>query len=51
MGLVKDNTIRNTIYADPDFLWPVPEYWTLEEAATVPRAYVQALYYLVSEIR
>lgn len=50
MGLVKNNTISSVVEADPELVWPVPEFWTLKEAATVPRAYVQGLYYLVSTV-
>lgn len=36
------------VKAIPELLWPVPKYWTLEEAATVPLPYAQAFYCLVS---
>ncbi|KAI5631688.1 acyl transferase domain-containing protein [Phthorimaea operculella] len=46
MGLVKCGALSSTVEADLDLLWPVPEHWTLEEAATVPLPYIQALYCL-----
>ncbi|KAJ0175953.1 hypothetical protein K1T71_008127 [Dendrolimus kikuchii] len=46
MGLVSGGSLANTVLADPDLLWPVPEYWTLEEAATVPLPYIYAYYCL-----
>ncbi|KAJ2951593.1 hypothetical protein O0L34_g13747 [Tuta absoluta] len=46
MGLVKCAALSSTVEADLDLLWPVPEHWTLEEAATVPLPYLHALYCL-----
>ena len=31
----------------PQYLWPVPQGWTLADAASVPIAYVTAFYALV----
>lgn len=47
MGLIPGGAIANTVEADPDLLWPVPEHWTLEDAATVPLPYILAYYCLV----
>ena len=33
--------------ADKDFVWPVPDAWSLEEAASVPLVYATAYYALV----
>ncbi|KAJ2951603.1 hypothetical protein O0L34_g13759 [Tuta absoluta] len=46
MGLISSGSIASRIQADPHLLWPVPENWSLEEAATVPFPYAQALYCL-----
>ncbi|KOB66860.1 Uncharacterized protein OBRU01_20664 [Operophtera brumata] len=46
MGLVKNGAISTVITAQPDMMWPVPAHWSLEDAATVPLAYVQAFYCL-----
>ncbi|KPI93194.1 Fatty acid synthase [Papilio xuthus] len=44
MGVLPSGAISSQVLADPNLLWPVPEHWTLEEAATVPLAYSFALY-------
>ncbi|XP_046964466.1 fatty acid synthase-like [Vanessa cardui] len=46
MGLVENGAVSTKIQAHPNLLWPVPEYWSLEDAATVPLAYCLALYCL-----
>lgn len=50
MGLVKSGALSTSIQADPDLLWPVPEHWTLEDAATVIQPYALAYYLLVSKV-
>ncbi|KAJ8713071.1 hypothetical protein PYW08_008375 [Mythimna loreyi] len=47
MGLVRSGTAGSVVRAQPELLWPVPSHWSLEDAATVPLAYVHALYCLV----
>lgn len=47
MGIVKAGALATTVLADPNFLWEVPDTWTLEQAATVPLAYVISFYALV----
>ncbi|XP_043200491.1 fatty acid synthase-like [Amphibalanus amphitrite] len=47
MGLVPARGLATTVSADPEFLWPVPDSWTLEEAASVPVVYATAYYSLV----
>ncbi|XP_071034019.1 fatty acid synthase [Parasteatoda tepidariorum] len=47
MGLVPAKGLATTVAADPDFVWDVPDEWTLEEASTVPVAYSTAYYALV----
>lgn len=48
MGVIQGGALSNTVIADPDLLWPVPDHWTLEEAASVPLSYLHAYYCLVS---
>lgn len=48
MGLVSGGALGSTVEADPDFLWPVPDHWSLQDAATVPLPYAIAYYCLVS---
>ena len=48
MGMVPSKGLATTcIVDDPEFIWPVPDNWTLEEAATVPVVYSTAYYALV----
>lgn len=48
MGLVPYKAIASTvIVSDTDLIWPVPESWSLEEAATVPCVYATAYYSLI----
>ncbi|XP_039309277.1 fatty acid synthase-like [Solenopsis invicta] len=46
MGIVEAKGIATTVVADLDFLWDVPDRWTLEEAATIPIAYATSYYAL-----
>ncbi|XP_011880252.1 PREDICTED: fatty acid synthase-like, partial [Vollenhovia emeryi] len=36
MGIVEAKGLATTVVADLDFLWEVPDRWTLEQAATIP---------------
>ncbi|CAK1541491.1 unnamed protein product [Leptosia nina] len=47
MGVISEGSAQSYVKADPRLLWPVPDHWTLEDAATVPLAYCQAFYCLV----
>ena len=47
MGLLPAQGLATTVAVDKRFLWPVPDNWTLEEAATVPVVYTTAYYALV----
>ena len=47
MGLVPARGLATTVSVDPEFLWEVPQHWTLEEAASVPVVYATAYYALV----
>ncbi|XP_045770797.1 fatty acid synthase-like [Maniola jurtina] len=46
MGIAYGQSISTSVKANPELLWPVPEHWTLEDAATVPLAYCLAFYCL-----
>ncbi|XP_041972223.1 fatty acid synthase-like [Aricia agestis] len=51
MGLVHGDAISSQVHAHPDLLLPIPEHWTLEDAATVPLAYIMAFYILFIKVR
>ncbi|XP_037292706.1 fatty acid synthase-like [Manduca sexta] len=44
MGVVSGGACSSEVRAAPELLWPVPEHWTLEDAATVPLPYLRAFY-------
>ncbi|GBP51796.1 Fatty acid synthase [Eumeta japonica] len=46
MGVVASGALAPSVVPDEDLLWPVPEHWTLEDAATVPQPYIHAFYCL-----
>lgn len=48
MGILPRGALSSAVEADMDLLWPVPDHWTLEDAATVPLPFIQAYYCLVS---
>lgn len=48
MGMVAGRGMATTVVVpDPDFLWPVPDNWTMEEASTVPCVYATSYYALL----
>jgi len=47
MGLLAAKGLASVVDAPQDFLWSVPDDWSLEQAATVPVAYATAFYALV----
>lgn len=48
MGCVPAQGFATSILVnDPEFLWPIPDSWSMEEAATVPVVYATAYYALV----
>ncbi|KAL1477476.1 hypothetical protein MTO96_035707, partial [Rhipicephalus appendiculatus] len=47
MGCLGGKCIATRVAADPFAMWEVPDWWTLEEAATVPVAYSTAYYALI----
>nr|XP_022920510.1 fatty acid synthase-like [Onthophagus taurus] len=44
MGMITSGALSTIVEADPKFLWPIPNRWSLEEAATVPVVYSTVLY-------
>nr|XP_050849367.1 fatty acid synthase-like [Vespula vulgaris] len=42
MGLVRNLTITNEIYLDPDFTWVIPNSLSFEDAAIMPQVYFAA---------
>lgn len=38
-GLVSGGALATTVIADSDFLWDLPQNWSLEEASSVPYSY------------
>ncbi|KAJ8680787.1 hypothetical protein QAD02_016574 [Eretmocerus hayati] len=42
MGLTKGGSLSNFVEPDTDWIWPVPNSWSLEDAATVPLSYIIA---------
>lgn len=47
MGIATNNILSNYIIPDSDFTWNIPDKWSLEDAATVPVAYIVAYLSLV----
>ncbi|XP_055685284.1 fatty acid synthase-like [Lutzomyia longipalpis] len=47
MAMVTSKAVATKYVARKNLIWPVPDSWTLEEAATVPYAYSTAYYALV----
>jgi len=47
MGILSAKGLASVVDVDQDFLWSVPDDWSLEQAATVPVAYSTAFYALV----
>ncbi|XP_076761887.1 fatty acid synthase-like [Xylocopa sonorina] len=44
MGFVESRGLSNIVTPNKHTIWPVPDEWTLEEAATVPSAYFTVFY-------
>jgi len=48
MGIVPSKGLATTVVvSDPEFMWPIPDNWTMEDASTVPVVYSTAYYALV----
>lgn len=43
-GMINTKALATMILADPFLIWEIPNYWSLEEAATVPVVYGTVLY-------
>ncbi|KAG6464998.1 hypothetical protein O3G_MSEX014869 [Manduca sexta] len=50
MGVVSGGACSSEVRAAPELLWPVPDHWTLEDAATVPLPYLSAFYCFLHNI-
>lgn len=50
MGMVAARSLATTVLADPNFLWEVPEKWSLQEAASIPVVYGTVRRFYVSAI-
>ncbi|XP_065199624.1 fatty acid synthase-like isoform X2 [Planococcus citri] len=46
-GMVGGGALATTVLADKTVMWNVPDNWSLEQAATIPRIYAVAYYALV----
>ncbi|KAL7302666.1 hypothetical protein TKK_0004723 [Trichogramma kaykai] len=46
MGMIAARGLATTLLADPGFTWPVPDKWSLEQAATIPVVYATSYYAL-----
>jgi fatty acid synthase len=44
MGVVVSAALATLVCANKNFLWDVPDHWTLEDAATVPLVYATVSY-------
>ncbi|KAG7205432.1 hypothetical protein KM043_007425 [Ampulex compressa] len=51
MGMVPASGLATTVLADSNFMWEVPDKWTLEEASTIPVAYATSYYALFARGR
>ncbi|KAK4877606.1 hypothetical protein RN001_010112 [Aquatica leii] len=47
MGIVDARSLATTCIADSEFLWEVPEKWSLEQASTIPVVYGTSYYALI----
>ncbi|KAK3609643.1 hypothetical protein CHS0354_028847 [Potamilus streckersoni] len=46
IGMVPFGSISTVVHVRRQQMWPIPDKWTLEEAATIPEAYTLAFYAL-----
>ncbi|KAF9408342.1 hypothetical protein HW555_011931 [Spodoptera exigua] len=47
MGMIRNRGIANLVEADRKILYPIPDEWSFEEAATVPVAYGTVYYAMI----
>lgn len=45
MGLVHKGGLASNVKPHPVFVWKIPNKWNLEEAVTVPLAYVTVIFF------
>lgn len=50
MGFCDGRALATTLVADKHFMIPIPDEWSLEDAATVPVVYATVLYTLLEVI-
>lgn len=48
MGMCANRALSNMVKPQPFLTWPIPEGWSLRDAATVPVVYGTAIFGLVS---
>ena len=48
MGLLPAKGLATTVVTNENFTWPIPDSWSLREAATVPVVYATAYYSLIT---
>ena len=39
MGMSSSGALSSIVHVDSTFIWQVPDFWTLEDAATIPVTY------------
>jgi fatty acid synthase len=47
MGVVDNRALASYVRGDSQFLWTVPESWSLEDAVTIPAVYSTVIYALL----
>jgi fatty acid synthase len=47
MGMIDNRALATHVRGDSQFLWAVPESWSLEDAATIPVVYSTVIYALL----
>jgi fatty acid synthase len=47
MGMIDQRALATHVSGDSQFLWEVPESWSLEDAATIPVVYSTVVYALL----
>ncbi|XP_026333120.1 fatty acid synthase-like [Hyposmocoma kahamanoa] len=50
MGILPSGAASSRVKARPEMLWPVPVHWSLEDAVTVPSAYLHAFYCYIKKL-
>lgn len=46
MGIVSGGALSNLVRGDKYLTFPIPQHWSLEDAATVPVVYLTVVYAL-----